>query len=86
MPFDDFKIKLVDEEGRFLGYRCELCGFEVIIDNPRHAMTASSALTNHIKSRHPKEYEEKMGHPPIWRYSEWKFDYNKFAWKKKEES
>jgi len=41
------------------------------VADPRHAQTASSALTNHIKSRHPKEYEAKMGHPPIWRYKDW---------------
>lgn len=72
MPFDKFKIKIVDEDGRSLGYRCELCGFEVYVVDGRLMMTASSAMTNHIKSKHPKEYEEVVGHPPIWRYKNWK--------------
>lgn len=72
MPFDKYKIRLVDEDGYMLGYKCELCGFEVNIIDGRLAMTASSAMTNHIKSKHPKEYEEVMGHPPIWRYKNWR--------------
>lgn len=68
MPFDKYKIKLVDEDGCFLGYECELCGKQITVVNPRHAFTASSAMTNHIKSKHPKEYEEHFGHPPIWRH------------------
>jgi len=66
MPLNKFKIRLVNPDGSFLGYKCELCGFEVTVIDGRHAQTASSAMTNHIKSKHPKEYEQVMGHPPIW--------------------
>ena len=72
MPFDKFKIKIVDEDGGFLGYKCELCGKEIYVMSPYHAMTASSAMTNHIKAKHPKEYTENWSHPPIWRYKNWK--------------
>lgn len=58
MPFHIYKIKI---DG---GYKCALCGKEVLCD---FEPTASSAMTNHIKSKHPKEYEEATGHPPIWR-------------------
>ena len=59
MPFDKYKIKLIDGIGSFLGYRCELSGFEVtVVGGGWLAQTASSAMTNHIKSKHPKEYEE----------------------------
>jgi len=85
MPFDYFKIRINGADGLFLGYKCALCGWEVHVLDPRHAQTASSAMTNHIKSKHPKEYEEKMGHPPIWRYKNWKFDYQKNTWRRKTE-
>jgi len=84
LPFDYYKIKLVDVLGRFLGYRCELCGWEIYVEDPRHAKTASSALTNHIKARHPKEYEKVMGHPPIWRYKDWELGLDG-KWRKKSE-
>ncbi|MBD3172408.1 hypothetical protein GF326_08045 [Candidatus Bathyarchaeota archaeon] len=72
MPFNKYKIKLVDDNGKSVGYQCELCGKKIYCDIPRNMQTASSAMTNHIKSKHPKEYEEYMGHPPIWRYKNWK--------------
>ena len=89
MPFDKYKIRLVNEDGDFLGYRCELCGFEVhVMGGGWLAMTASSAMTNHIKSKHAKEYEEHFGHPPIWRYDKWKNMYDsetgKWIWRRKE--
>ena len=85
MPFDKYKIKLVDSDGSFLGYKCELCGEEITVVHGRYAQTASSAMTNHIKSKHPKEYEEHAGHPPIWRYDDWRQEYNdgKWRWVKK---
>ena len=85
MPFDKYKIRLVNEHGDFLGYRCELCGFEVHVTDGRYAQTASSAMTNHIKSAHAKEYEEHFGHPPIWRYKNWTYDIKngEWAWRRK---
>ena len=80
MPFDKYKIKLVDEDGAFLGYECELCGEVITVAHGRLAQTASSAMTNHIKSKHAKEYEEHMGHPPIWRYKDWHQEYNEGKW------
>ena len=87
MPFDKSKIKIVDEDGYSLGYKCEFCGAEVRVIHGRQMETASSAMTNHIKSKHPKEYEEYIGHPPIWRYRDWKNVYvnGKWKWKKKED-
>jgi len=80
MPFDKYKIKLVDGDGSFLGYKCELCGKEIIAMSGRHGPTASSAMTNHIKSKHPKEYEENFGHPPIWRYKDWEHKHIEGKW------
>ncbi len=88
MPFDKYKIRLLDSDGAFLGYECELCGFQVKVIHGIYAQTASSALTNHIKSKHPKEYEEVMGHPPIWRFENWEYiiEDGEWKWQRKHET
>jgi len=66
----NYKKRIVDEKGQTIGYECTICGFRVTGSNPRNARVYSSAITNHIKSKHPVSYILMAGHAPVWRWTE----------------